>query len=104
MNITDNKMKSKKLSDCTCSAIIDHDNKTLKLTIDGVSDTVNFTEYDEWAGFNIGDYNYDVHIHFDENLGVSFYGLHYLQDGETIETDIDNESFVDFKEIGTMKE
>jgi hypothetical protein len=95
-------MKSKKLNTCKCSAVINHDNQTVKLTIDGISDTVNFKEYNEWAGFNIGDFNYDVHIDFDEVLTISFYGIHYLKDGITLETDIDNSAWVEFKEIGTM--
>lgn len=89
-------MKSKNLSECECSAIIDHENKKLTLTIDGVSDTIDFTSYEEWAGFNIGEYNYDVHIHSEEELTLYFYGVHYPKGGDTIETDVDNEAVVNF--------
>lgn len=100
---TQPEFKSYDLSNSTCTAVVEHDSKSLVVTLDGIaSEPMTFTEYDEWGSFNIGEFTFDFHLLFDETLNVYVYGLEYVH--EKLQTSVENERVVELTEIGECPE
>mgnify|MGYP000386199709 CR=1 FL=1 len=94
---------SKSLAQSKAYAVLDHNTKTLTITLDGVTMApLSFTEYDEWMSLEAGveEWSLDVHLHFDETMSVTLYGVTQEEAEGDLKTDTDTNLFVEVTEIG----